>query len=278
MSSKKDTEEQYQIVPEGTPYESGFNIKTVWASLFVGFIMLPGAIYLGLVTGQSMAGASEWVTIILFLEILKRAFIKLKTQEIIILYWVAGGLISIGVKLGTGAVLFGGPFAGPIWDQYFIQSPEAQGLAQYVPDWLVPPPGSEPLVERSFLHAAWIKPILVLVAVMILIKVNSLSLGYVMFRLTSDLEKLPFPMAPVQAGGATALAETSGKQEGWRWRVFSIGAFIGLLWGTVYVVVPTLSGVFLTQTIQILEIPFIDLTDKIKSVVPAAMLGIGTDL
>jgi hypothetical protein len=278
MAATNHSEENYQLVSEGTPYESGFNIKTVWASLFVGFIMLPGAIYLGLVTGQSMAGASEWVTIILFLEILKRAFIKLKTQEIIIIYWVAGGLISIGVKLGTGAILFGGPFAGPIWDQYFVQSPEAQGLAEHVPDWLVPPPGSAPLVERTFMHVAWIKPILVLIAVMVLVRVNSLALGYVLFRITCDLEKLPFPMAPVQAGGATALAETSGKQEGWRWRVFSIGAFIGLLWGSVYVVIPTLSGVFLTQPIQILEIPFIDFTDKIKSLLPAAMLGIGTDL
>ena len=278
MAARPEREEQYQIVPEGTPYESGFNIKTVWASLFVGFIMLPGAIYLGLVTGQSMAGASEWVTIILFLEILKRAFIRLKTQEIIILYWVAGGLISIGVKLGTGAVLFGGPFAGPIWDQYFVQSPEAQGLAQYVPDWLVPPPGSAPLIERTFLHLAWLKPILILIVVMVLLRVNSLSLGYVMFRLTSDLEQLPFPLAPVHAGGATALAENSGKQESWRWQVFSIGAFIGLLWGAVYVVVPTLSGIFLTTTVQILEIPFIDFTDKIKSLIPAATLGIGTDL
>ncbi len=271
-------DESFDIVPEGTPWESGFNWKTVWASLFVGFVMLPGAIYLGLVTGQGMAGASEWVTIILFLEILKRAFIRLKTQEIIIIYWVAGGLMAMGVKLGTGAVLFGGPFANAIWDQYFIQSPQAQGIAEYIPDWLVPGLGSPALVDRDLLHAAWLKPIGVLVVVMVLMRVNSLSLGYVMFRLTSDLEKLPFPMAPVQAGGATALAETSGKQEGWRWRLFSIGAVGGLLWGTVYVVVPMLSGVFLTETIQILDIPFIDLTDKIKSILPAATLGIGTDL
>jgi len=277
MSTSTDRE-RYGIVPEGTPWESGFNMKTVWASLFVGFIMLPGAIYLGLVTGQGMSGASEWVTIILFLEVLKRAFVRLKTQEIIIIYWVAGGLIAIGIKLGTGAVLFGGPFAGPIWDQYFIQSPQAQGISQYIPDWLVPPLGSEGLSARTFLHTAWLKPVALLVSVIVLVRVNSLSLGYVMFRLTSDLEELPFPMAPVQAGGATALAETSGKQEGWRWRVFSIGAFIGLLWGLVYVVVPVLSGVLLTQTIQILDIPFIDFTDKIKSVLPAAMLGIGTDL
>lgn len=278
MSDRVPGAEHYQIAAADAPYESGFNIKTVWASLFVGFIMLPGAIYLGLVTGQGMAGASEWVTIILFMEILKRAFIRLKTQEIIILYWVAGGLIGIGVKLGTGAVLFGGPFAGPIWDQYFLQAPQAQGIAQYIPAWLVPEPGSPALIDRTFLHADWIKPILVLVAVVVLIKANSLSLGYVMFRLTSDLEKLPFPLAPVQAGGATALAESSGKQEGWRWRVFSSGAVVGLIWGTIYVVVPVLSGVFLTKSIQILDIPFIDFTDKIKSLLPAATLGIGTDL
>jgi hypothetical protein len=39
-----------------------------------------------------------------------------------------------------------------------------------------------------------------------------------------------------------------------------------------------LSGVFLTETVQILDIPFIDFTDKIKSLLPAATLGIGTDL
>ena len=270
--------ESYELAPEGAPFQSGFNMKTVWASMFVGFIMLPGAIYLGLVTGQGMSGASEWVTIILFLEILKRAFVRLESQEIIILYWVAGGLIGIGVKLGTGAILFGGPFAGPIWDQYFIQSPQAQGIAQHIPDWLVPGIGSEALSQRSFLHVDWLKPVAVLVAAIVLVRVNSLSLGYVLYRLTSDMEKLPFPMAPVQAGGATALAETSGKQEGWRWRVFSIGAFIGLAWGTLYVVIPVLSSVFLTKTIQILDIPFIDFTDQIKSLLPAAVLGIGTDL
>ena len=50
------------------PYKDGFNLKTVWACLFVGFIMLPGSIYLSLVTG-GQTGAADWVTVILFLEI-----------------------------------------------------------------------------------------------------------------------------------------------------------------------------------------------------------------
>ena len=215
---------------------------------------------------------------ILFIEILKRAFTRLRTQEVIILYWVAGGLVMMGGRLGSGVNLFGGPFGGKIWDQYLIQSPQAHGLAEHIPDWLVPPLGSEALLKRSFLHPAWIKPIALLVLYMILTRINSLSLGYVMFRITSDWERLPFPMASVQAGGATALAETSANKETWRWHVFSIGSLIGMIWGVIYVVVPTLSGIFLTSTVQILKIPFFDFTPRIRSILPSTTLGIATDL
>ena len=191
------------------PFEPGFNKKTLWAALFVGFIMLPGAIYLGLVTGQSMAGGAEWVTLILFIEIAKRSFVRLRPQEVIILYWVAGGLVMMGGKLGTGADLFGGPFGGLIWDQYLIQSPQADGLHKHIPDWVVPPRDSPALAARSFLHVDWIKPIVLLLAVIVMQKINSLSLGYVLFRITNDIEKLPYPLASVQAGGATALAENA---------------------------------------------------------------------
>ena len=264
--------------PEVGPFEPGFNLKTLWAAVFVGLVMLPGAIYLGLVTGQSMAGGAEWVTLILFIEIAKRTFVRLRTQEIIVLYWVAGGLVAIGGKLGTGADLFGGPFGSLIWDQFFIQSPQADGLHQYIPDWVAPPRGSEALLERTFFHLAWLKPMAILLVVVVLQRINGLSLGYVLFRLTHDIERLPFPMAQVQAGGATALAETSSKQEGWRWQVFSTGAFIGAIWGLLYVVVPTLSGVFLTETVSILPIPFVDFTVPMKVVLPAGVLGLATDL
>ena len=109
-------------------------------------------------------------------------------------------------------------------------------------------------------------------------KVNSLSLGYVLFRITNDIERLPYPLAAVQAGGATALAESSGPSQGWRWEVFSVGAFIGIIWGLFYVVIPTISGIFFTETVTILPIPFIDLTVSLKEMLPASIMGIGTDL
>jgi hypothetical protein len=142
----------------------------------------------------------------------------------------------------------------------------------------MPPLGSSAYAERTFLNIDYVKPIMVLATAMLLMRVNSLSLGYTLFRITNDIEKLPFPLAPVWAGGATALAESSAKQEGWRWRVFSTGTFVGVIWGALYVVVPTLSGIFLTQVIQILPIPFADFTPAIRALLPATILGIATDL
>jgi hypothetical protein len=254
-------------MPEEAPWERGFSWTTVWGALFAGFVMMPGAIYLGLVTGGSLGGAATWVTIILFIEVTRRSFGKLKAQEIIILAWIAGDIAATG-----------GPFGGYIFSQYFINSEHAAGLAQHIPAWAMPPLGSGAYAARSFLHPDFLKPIMFMVSTMILGRVNSLSLGYALFRVTNDIEKLPFPMAPVWAGGATALAESSAKQEGWRWRVFSTGTFIGVIWGAIYVVVPMLSGIFLTDVIQILPIPFADFTPAVRALLPASILGIATDL
>lgn len=271
---------EYSLIPKELAYEDGFNIKTVWGALFVGFVMMPGAIYLGLVMGATLGGAAQWVTIILFVEVAKRAFVRLRPQEILILYWIAGGLVVLGggFRMGLGAGLFGGPFGMMIWDQYFVNSPQAAGLAKYIPRWLAPEPGSEVFLTRSFLHREWLVPIAILVTCQTLFVINQISLGYAMFRITSDVERLPFPMAPVYAGGAMALAETSGRREGWRWRVFSIGSIIGVIWGLAYIAVPTLSNIFLVKPVTFLPIPWMDFTPYLKAVLPAAPLAVVTDL
>ena len=71
-------------------FEEGFTAKAVIGGLFIAFIMLPGALYLGLVAGQGLGGAAQWVTIVLFAEIAKRSFIQLKRQEIYMLFYVTG--------------------------------------------------------------------------------------------------------------------------------------------------------------------------------------------
>jgi len=115
-------------------------------------------------------------------------------------------------------------------------------------------------------------------------------LGYGLFRLTSDIEKLPFPMAPVGAQGVLALSEEQDEErrvkggeqrstEGsWRWRVFSIGSVIGLVFGFIYIGIPTITGALLDRPITILPLPFKDFTQQTASVLPATPVALAIDL
>ncbi|HZT44334.1 MAG TPA: hypothetical protein VFA07_19365 [Chthonomonadaceae bacterium] len=256
------------------PFEDGFSGKSILGALFVAFIMLPGALYLGLVAGQGLGPAAEWVTIVLFAEVMRRSFLPMKRQEIYILYYVAASLTSLWAEKGIS----GGPFGGLIWNQYFIQTPVASLVAKDIPHWVVPPVGSVALLHRTFFSMDWLWPIVLLVVSQVLGRVNSLSAGYFLFRITSDIERLPFPMAPVAASGATALAEAASKEESWRWRIFSIGTIIGLVFGFFYIAIPVFTGVVFGKAFQLIPIPFFDLTTNTESFLPGALTGISGDL
>jgi len=275
MREIEELAEYRDLMEAPETYRDGFSWKTVLGALFIGFVMMPGSIYLGLVVGQTMGPAAEWTTIILFTEIARRSFTVLSRQEVYLLYYVAGGLAAGGGMLG----LSGGPFAGLVWNQ-FLRSPEVApaGLGEQVPNWVAPPSTSEAILRRTFMHADWLPAIGVLIATMIFSRLAWFTFGYVLFRMTSDGEKLPFPLAPVAAQGATALAEASSKEETWRWRIFSIGSMIGVAFGLIYVGIPTLSGVVLLQPIQILPIPFVDFTQGTERILPGAAIGIGTNI
>lgn len=272
----RETEElaEYRSLMEAPEqYHDGFGWKTVLGALFIGFVMMPGSIYLGLVVGQTMGPAAEWTTIILFTEIARRSFTVLSKQEVYLLYYVAGGLAAGGGALG----LSGGPFAGLVWNQ-FLKASAPSELVDQVPNWVAPGPNSEAVLQRTFMHADWLPAIGVLVATMVFSRLAWFTFGYVLFRLTSDGEKLPFPLAPIAAQGATALAEASSKEETWRWRIFSVGSMVGIAFGLIYVAIPILSGVILVQPIQILPIPFIDFTQGTERLLPGAAIGLSTNI
>jgi hypothetical protein len=138
---------------------------------------------------------------------------------------------------------------------------------------VAPQPGSEALLNRTFLHPDWFAPIGILVIGMVMGKVSWFTGGYVLFRLTSDYERLPFPFAPISAQGAMALAEESEGGAGWRWRMFSVGAVVGIVWGLVYVAVPAITGTIMNEPLQIIPIPFVDFTQYTGYFLPATPLG-----
>ena len=58
-------------------FEDGLSPRVVLGAFFIGFLMLPGAIYMGLIAGSTMGPAAEWVTVIIFAEIARRSFAPL---------------------------------------------------------------------------------------------------------------------------------------------------------------------------------------------------------
>ncbi len=260
---------------EDEEFIDGFSWKTVIGALFIGFIMMPGSIYLGLIAGQGMGPAAEWVTIILFMEIARRSYQSLKKQEIYLLYYIGAALTSNV----AGIAISGGPFALLIWNSYVVHTPIARalGITSGVPNWVSPSPDSPGILGRTFFHADWLPAIGLLMFGQLFGRMTSWGLGYVLFRLTSDVERLPFPLAPIAAEGATALAESSAQKEGWRWRIFSIGAMMGVGWGALYILLPAVTGLIFSQPITLVSIPFIDYTQNTQKILPGALTGIGTD-
>ncbi|HZH99222.1 MAG TPA: hypothetical protein VEX38_09645 [Fimbriimonadaceae bacterium] len=259
--------------PEPEEFRDGFTIKTVIGAFFIALFMLPGGMYLGLVAGMGVGDAAEWVTIVLFAEVARRSYQPLRRQEIYILFYIAASLTTVvNVERGLG----GGPFSSLVWNAYFISSGPAQPMVDLVPSWAVPNPNSPAILNRELWRVEWFTPIILIVITDICSRLSWMGLGYALFRVTSDVERLPFPFAPVAASGATALAEAG--TESWRWNMFSTGAVIGLLFGLVYIAVPVITGVAFGAPVTILPIPFADYTPQIENLLPAAIVGISFSL
>ena len=181
--STRDLEEYRALMGVPSEFEDGFNLRSVLGAFFIGFVMLPGSIYLGLIAGRGMGPAAEWVTIILFAEIARRSFTVLRKQEVFVLFYIAGGLTE--VVLGGGLMLAGGPFAEAMWHQYLVQSTAAEGfgIAGQIPEWVSPPADSPALVHRTLFHKAWIPAVTLIAFKYIATRMAWFGAGYTLFRI-----------------------------------------------------------------------------------------------
>ena len=263
----QEVEEYRALLEPAEQFESGFTLRTVIGVIFISLVMTPGEMYLGLVTGGSIGSAAQWVTVMLFLEVAKRSFTSLRRQEIYLLVYVASALVAREE----------GAFLDLLFRQYFVRSAEAEqfGISKLLPYWYVPHPESPALAARTFLHVDWLWPIALLILGTIVGRISWFTSGYLLFRLTSDRERLPFPTAPMSALSAMALAEESGgEKETWKWPVFSLGGVMGALFGIIYVGIPTLTEVLQGTKITLIPIPFWDLTPYLGNLLPGAPIGI----
>ncbi|MDX2054551.1 MAG: hypothetical protein SFV15_19275 [Polyangiaceae bacterium] len=286
-----ELEEFRSLMKAPGTFEDGFSWTAFAGALFVAMLMVPGSIYMTLIAGLSIGPAAQWVTVILFIEVARRANKHLRRAEIFTLFYLAGAII-VTASMAQGQFQGG---LGAIWAQFFAQSDAARaaGIAEKLPTWIVP---TDPAVldQRSLLLPEWLPVIGLVVFTMVIGRIDNMILGYGLFRLTSDIEKLPFPMAPVGAQGimalseeqdsetsareGTALGENTAQQASWRWRVFSIGSVLGIVFGAIYIGIPTVTGALLDKPITILPLPFKDFTSQTGQFLPAAAIAISFDL
>ncbi len=292
----KELELYRDLLATPTDFKEGFGWSTVVGILFCGLVMLPGSIYLGLMSGGGLGSAAQWVTVILFSEIARRSLKTLSKQNLVIL------LHAAGVVMAANVLFPGGPFAQMVWRGFLVGSDAVRdaSMRDAFPTWFAPRPDSPAITERNLFHPDWLAPIGVMVLTIFIGFVKRYTLGYFFFRLTSDVERLPFPMAPVQAQGAMAMAEadakdeqtpasarefftrsksSSGKKGSERWRLFSLGAVLGIAFGFIQVGIPAITGVLLDQRVFLLPQPFVDTTNGLtESFLPATPTGLAIDL
>ncbi len=278
-----DTElEEFRSVMEvPSTFVDGFTWSSLLGAIFIALLMVPGAIYMGLLAGQGIGPAAQWVTVILFIEVAKRAHYDLNRSEVFVLFFMAGAMMG-----GLGLTVHGSVPRGLLWQQFFARSDAAAsyGIAEDLPTWFAPAAESASYGLRTFFHWDWLPVMGLALFTTFFSQIQSMVLGYGLFRVASDIEKLPFPMAPIGAMGISALAEdmdASGEksEEGkWRWRIFSIGGAIGLAFGSIYLLLPVLTGALTGRPIQILPIPFSDFTQDTQSFLPAVATNLSWDL
>lgn len=267
MMHDKELEQYRDLVRPPNSFQDGFGWRAMVGAVFVGLVMLPASMYMNLAIGDGVGPAAQWVTVIFFLEMAKRARTALSGAEIFVLFAMVGTLV-------------GSPLQSLFWNQFLVQSEAARGfgLSDSFPTWFAP---SDPAIldQRTFMVRDWLLPIGLVFLTQVVGRIDSLVLGYGLFRVTSDIERLPFPMAPMGAAGVTALTENLTGQEGWRWRCFSIGSAIGLAFGMIYIGVPVISTAFgFSEPLVLLPLPWLDLSTRTETWMPATATGISFDL
>ena len=199
-------------------FTDGFGIKALFGALFLGFAMIPGSIYLALMIGAGLGPAAKWVTVILFAEVARRSMKSLRQQEIFVIFYMTG--------IALGGQLHGGAMTQLLWNLYLSVSEELAGMGIEVPSFVAP--AADIVKQQSFLLPEWRVPIFFLLGMLLIQRIDAFGLGYVLYRWTSRVERLPFPMAPAEGLGITALVDSTDPTEQWKKRCFAIGAMLGL--------------------------------------------------
>ncbi len=251
------------FLKEETELESGLTWRTFLAMIAAVFLFIPVNIYSYFITGQIWGAVSIFFITIIFSVLSKLAGKSLSRQEVLILYYAAawgGSAMPIYYNI--------------IYRSYFVNSPFMESysiggkpMAQYIPSWLVPPPGSPAHDIRTLFQLPFLTPLLVWLAWSVIVLVLSLSLSLVAAYTYVERLNYPFPYALVDTSLATFMAERPRAYV----KYFLTSFGIGIGFGAVAYLPLSVGG-------AIIPIPYYDLTYLFEEVLPGSLFGIVTIL
>jgi len=232
-------------------------------------------IYMGLSGGFFIALAPVYITLILFTEIARLTGRPIRREEAFIIYYVSQSLIF-------PALIWCGPPSGFIFRAFFKESQIIQmyidpktGLAlpKAIPDWYAPPIEAHALESRTFLNPYWIMPIAITLLSIILTTIAEIAIALIAAQLYIDVEKLPFPTAPIEASGILTLSERKAKNL----RIFSVCCMGALLYSIMLYAVPGVTHSILGVSITSFQV-ILDANYYLHRVLPGASLAFYLDL
>jgi hypothetical protein len=241
--------------------KSGLTFTSIMAIIYAAVVIEPAVIYLNLVS--SVGGEIGWwmpmfVTLLLVTELGALFRRPITRQEATLTYFLSS-------YVATNTL-----FSGLLFNEYLRDNPYTIqfGIADLIPYWAAPPPYTSAVLARTFIAQEWVVPILVLVLSYCATLLIDLSLTYIVIQAYIEVEKLPYPLAPMHAQSIITLSERNPE----KMKIFTVFAVISFIYGSILYGLPVISG------ISLIPYPWIDFTRWIEMVLPGASFGIATDL
>ena len=252
---------------EQVTYRSGITIRTILGIVYATLVMTPVIIYLYLVAGLTDIARfiPVFITLLLFTEVAKFTGKHITPQEAYIIYFMA--------EIVAYEALF---FLGFLQVLYYRQSPYTIffGIAEKIPTWAAPPLDSPAVIHRTFFARDWLVPFAIGLLGYLASLLIDVAMSFVLIQLYIEVEKLPYPIAPIDAKAILVLTERRPE----KMIIFSLAGIAGFLYTFFLYGFPMLTEAFMGVRIQFLPYPWVDLTRYLERVLPGAMFGIATDI
>jgi len=249
-------------------YKEGLTWRSALAILYASIVFLPATIWVSLTSGAGLGSAIQYTTILLFTEIARLFGSKLTKQEVFIMWSSVGAAGTEAVAL---ALIFNFYYRNAPTSYMFRDPITGLPLSQAIPTWFAPPLDSQVQFLRTLWHQDWLIPALITLGNWILVyRVRDIAIGFILYRLYSTIEDLPFPMQRVGAEIVVTLAEREPR----KLRILIISAVISMAYSFILYGVP-----FITQMRLVpIPMPWIDFTRYLEVFLPGAAFGVATDL